>query len=402
MDNVIITDQQRKELREEIFTSYDIEVGAEDNSFEITVKRQEYISVPPWSYCYIPDTEYGGPVRRWETNTKTGMVMFGGLTWRGMMAHKIIQPPTGQDYATDSGELNAIIKRRIEEAFPFSATDPGSAPIIGTKESTGVTTSYAYRYTRYCTLLDGLESLLALYGYRLEIKYDQIQRAAVVSAVPIVDYSNDVEFSNDMQVNFRARRVYDGVNHLICLGEGELRNRTVVHLWTDGQGDGEIYDPDHWAYTSGDQTEVAEVYDYAGAARNDLITAGVQRLKETAELSQYEITIEGNMDIGIGDIVGGRDYLSGLYLKAPVAGKIVRWENGFRSIEYRVSDSVRLSEAEEPEAVETLAAAPNLSKLTLEAEPIETTETTNTTPLSTYIPDELVGAVAEIAEEVTE
>ena len=347
MDNVIVADKYGVEDRTAIFSSYDMEIGDEDNSFEITIKRQEYEKVRSYDRIYIPGTEYGGFCRRWETDTKLGTITVGGITWRGMLKHKIIQPPSGQDYATDTGELNAIIKRRIEEAFPIDPYNVAAIkPIIGTTESTGVSITFNRAYKRYCTLLDGLEELLKSVGYRLNIEDDQIQRAAVVSAKKIVDYSNSVEFSSDMQVNYHVREVQDGINHLICLGAGELRNRTVVHLWMND--DGSVDDPNYQTATSGSVSEVAEVYDYAGAEREDLINAGMQRLKEEAELSKYEISISGGLDIPIGDIVGGRDYLSGLYLKAPVAGKIIRWDRGFRTIEYRVSHQVELVEASEP------------------------------------------------------
>lgn len=347
MDNVIVADRYGIEDRTATFTSYDMEIGEEENSFEIMIKRQEYQKVTLWDRIYIPGTEYGGFCRRWETDTKLGTITVGGITWRGMLQHKIIQPPAGQDYATDSGELNSIIKRRIEEAFPYNPKNAAAIrPIIGTTESTGVTTKGTWYYDRYCTLLEGLEKLLKKYDYRLNIVYDQLQRAVVVSAEPIVDHSDDVDFSSDMQVDYHVREVHDGINHLICLGAGELKNRTVVHLWVGTNGS--IIDPDiEDISTSGSVDEVAKVYDYAGAEREDLINAGVNRLKEDAELSQYEITITGNLDIAIGDIVGGRDYLSGMYLKAPVSGKIIRWEKGFRTIEYKISHKVEIAWVEE-------------------------------------------------------
>lgn len=343
MDNVIIADKKGKELRTAIFSSYDIEIGDEENSFEILIKRQEYERVVAYDRVYIPNTEYGGLCRRWETDTKQGTISIGGITWRGMLQHKIIFPPSGQDYATSSGELNAIIRARISEAFPIDPNNTASVVVIkGSTESTGKTVTW--RFDRYCTVLDGLEKMLRSVNYKLDIRYDQEERAAVVSAVPIVDYSQSVDFSSDMRVNYKVREIQDSVNHLVCLGEGELRDRTVINLWVSSNG--KVYE-DEFDVTHGYENEVAEVYDYAGAVRADLITAGIERLKEVNQQSTYEISIEGGMDIPIGDIVGGRDYLSGLYLNAPVAGKIVRWQKGFRRIEYRISNNVYLAEVED-------------------------------------------------------
>ena len=51
-----------------------------------------------------------------------------------------------------------------------------------------------------------------------------------------MDYSAQIEYSSDMNANYSMVINKMGVNHLICLGSGELRNRTVVHLYVDGNG----------------------------------------------------------------------------------------------------------------------------------------------------------------------
>lgn len=338
MDNVIIADKDGKEIRTAVFSSYDFEVGSEENSFQLMIKRSEWESIPSVGRIYIPGTEYGGLYRKLETNTQQGYVAPGGITWRGMLKHKILRPISGQDYAYDQGELNAIIRNRIAEAFPAGS---GQVPIIGSTEDTGYTIGpNSWVYSRYCTLLDGLEYMLNTFGYRLNIEYDQTQRAAVVSAVPVVDYSEDEEFSSDMQMDYIVKSERDLVSHLICLGNGELKNRTVIDLYRVGD---EILSPSALnPFPNGGVDDIQEVYDYAGAEYMDLYNAGVERLRQIKP-ETYEILLQGSRDIGIGDIVGGRDYLTGYYLKAPIAGKIVRWDKGFRTIEYIVSPNVEIS-----------------------------------------------------------
>lgn len=325
MEHLIVADTNGKEIRDAEFDSYDFEVGMTENSYQIVFKRQSYEYIPTHARIYIPNTEYGGLFRRLETNTEEDHICPGGLTWRGMMQKKIIEPPSGQDYATDSGELNAIIKSRVESAFPNL--------FIGSDESTGVTVNF--QYDRYCTLHDGLVKLLKSVDYRLNISYSQTQKAVVVSAVPITDYSQLVEFSSDMRTNYKMQMQGDGVNHLICLGKGELKNRTVYHLYLDN--DGNIGTTQY--YTGED--EVAEVYDYAGAELPDLIQSGTERFKELVNSNKFEIKIEPDTELAIGDIVGGRDYLSGMLMTAPVAGKVVTWQDGFQTIEYKLEDDVQ-------------------------------------------------------------
>lgn len=329
--DIIIADATGKELRYLLFTSYDFEVGRQDNSFRVVIKRQEYEKLPEKGMIYIPGTEYGGLYRELSTDTKQDVICPGGLTWRGMLQKKIIQPPAGQNYATDSGELNSIIKARVEAAFPGLFT--------GSDESTGQTVTY--RYNRYCTLEDGLTKMLKSVGYRMEIQYSQPLKKVVVSAVPIVDYSQSIEFSSDMELNYTMTMQKDGVNHLICLGQGELKDRTVKHLYVGKNGN--ITNKQYYFGVD----EIAEVFDYAGAEEPDLIESGTDRLLSVMNHDTFGITVNPRMEISIGDIVGGRDYLSGMKMAAPVAGKVARWSDGFLTIEYKLEDDISVEYMEE-------------------------------------------------------
>jgi hypothetical protein len=133
---IILADSTGTELRAVKFLEYDFEVGDFENSFLVTGNRSEWEAVPDKARIYIPGTEYGGIYDHLETDTKNGTFGLGGYTWRGMLQNKVIQPAPGADYATDSGELNAVIKARVEAALPGLFT--------GTSESTGVTVSYQY------------------------------------------------------------------------------------------------------------------------------------------------------------------------------------------------------------------------------------------------------------------
>lgn len=328
MDGLILADSTGTEIKEVTFSSYDFEVGEDDNSFQINFLRGEYQDIPSGSRLYLPNTEFGGIFKELSTNTELDTVSAGGMTWRGMLQKKVIVPPSGQDYATDSGEINSIIKARVEAALP--------GLFVGSSVSTGVDV-YGYRYERYCTLEDGLTKLLKSVGHRLSIAYSQAEKAVVVSAVPIEDYSDDVEFSSDMRLNYKMDMKHDGINHLICLGSGELKDRIVYDLYVDA--DGNITDTQY--YTGVD--EIEEIYDYTGAELAELIQAGRARLRERMSKNTFSITIDPTLELAVGDIVGGRDYLSGMSMTAPISGKIMRWENGFRTIEYKLSDDVAAS-----------------------------------------------------------
>lgn len=327
--HLIYSTSSGTELGVVLFRDADFEVGKEDNSFLVTMLRPEYSPFPSKGRIYLPGTEYGGIIGTVETNTAQDTIAVGGYTWRGMMTKKIIEPEPGDDYATDTGELNDVIQARVESAFP--------GLFVGSDDDTGVSVNN-FQYDRYCTLEAGLSKMLKSVGYRLHLEYHPAMNAVVVSAVPIVDYSYDIVFSSDMRLNYQMKTETIGVNHLICLGKGELKDREVYNLYVDNKGN--ISTTQYYFGVD----EVAEVYDSGGSELPDLIQGGTDRLKELAPLKSFEIAIDSDMELAIGDIVGGKDYLSGMRMSAPIAGKIVRWEGGFQTIEYKLADDITATE----------------------------------------------------------
>lgn len=321
---VIVADSSGKELRYLKYNEFDFEVGDETNDFEIKILIPEWEEIPTGGLIYIPDTEFGGIYRRTEIDTKQGYISVGGLTWRGMMQNKIIEPLSGMNYANDEGDINTIIAKRVDDAFGGFFVGSGAL---------GVETSY--QYERYTTLYDGLSKMLKKKGYRLRLVYNQNLKKVVVDATPIVDYSEKIEFSDDLRANYYVDSDGTGVNHLICLGSGQLKNRTVIHLYSDADGNIST------TQTFSGVDEIAAVYDYAGADETQLLQSGKEQFKTMLSVNQFSLDVEGR-DIEIGDIVGGKDYVSGLTMKAPVTGKIHKSINGIVTTEYTISDNVEV------------------------------------------------------------
>ena len=328
MSEVIIADASGVELRSILFREYDFEIGDKENSFLITCNRAEWENVPDNARIYIPGTEYGGIYKRLESDTRYNAVAVGGYTWRGMLQNKVVCPPAGEDYATDSGELNQILARMVSEALP--------GLFVGSEESTGVTVSY--RYGRYVTLYEGLKEMLRSAGYKMRIQYDQEQCKVVVDAVPIVDYSAQIEYSSDMNANYSMVINKMGVNHLICLGNGELKDRTVIHLYADVNG------VISQTQTQFGADEVTDVYDYAGAEADNLVESGTDQMKANASKNEFAIDLESAQDVAVGDIVGCRDYITGNTMTAPITTKVVKWKNGFETVEYQLSEEVTVEQ----------------------------------------------------------
>lgn len=326
MRELIMANPAGNEVRAILDAEVDMEVG-DHNDFEITLNRVGFTEeIPDKTRIFNPLTEFGGLVRRIRTSSATNSITLGGYTWRGLLQKKIIEPPAGQDYATATGELNAILFGMVEPEFDglFKAST----------EDTGVEVS-GYQFDRYCTLLDGLTKMLKSVGYRLQIRYIQDDQGAAgyveVGAVPITDYSSQIELSGDMRLNFTAESVDDGINHLICLGDGELKDRIVLHLYV--QEDGSIGTTPF--YTGID--EITDVYDFPSAEADALEDYGRQQFETLRGFQSFEMDIESlNLEIEIGDIIGGRDYITGISMSKPITGKVWTYKDQVERIEYLI------------------------------------------------------------------
>lgn len=313
--------------REEGYVSNDIDIDIGDtNDFEMTV------SVADWSEydysngkrMYVPGTEYGGLIGDIESNTDESVIYVRGYTWRGLLQKKIIVPPSGQDYYIISGDLNTCIATLISGRFGalFQASD---------KTTVSVTN---YQFDRYCTLVDGITKMCESAGYKLVIRYIQTDTGGYVelAAEQQQNYADDISISQDSRMNFISDKKQNGINHLICLGSGELKDRIVVNLYADVNGN-----------ISQTQTlfgldERTEVYDFNNASEDDLIKNGTEHLLQEISRSTFKASMNDvdDLNVDIGDIISGQDYITGIIVSQPIAHKILKSESGQVSIEYQL------------------------------------------------------------------
>lgn len=299
----------------------DFDLGGE-NDVEITCMRGQ-LQMGYW--IMSPGTEYCALIEEMGVNTNSEEETWRGNAIRKLLEQFIIQPPSGQDYRTVSGDANAILKSVLGNAFGglFSFPDYESEIAIGT-----------YQFDRYTDALTGFTKMLATRNARLNIEVIQGGPNGpfkiMLSAVPIQDLSEEIEYSQDSKVNINIEESRRGINHVICLGKGELQDRQVVHLYA--QLDGSISQKQ---YYTGLQERMM-VYDNNNAEDLDeLIEGGTEKLQEEMNYKKMSLEVQ-DIDLQIGDIVGGRDYNSGLSLKKPVTQKIVKIEKGTVEIEYKV------------------------------------------------------------------
>ena len=144
---VILADKNLREIGEIKDANVTVDLNGNRN-FSVQIARSYWRPELTFSsLIYIMGTEYGGIIGEVLTDTTLDYVELKGLTWRGRLAKKIIQPSTGSDYKTVSGELHTVMKSLIEPVF--------DGLFVVSQEDTGVTIS-SFQFDRYCTLYDGL------------------------------------------------------------------------------------------------------------------------------------------------------------------------------------------------------------------------------------------------------
>lgn len=310
-----------------VWNNLDMETGGE-NDFELAVPYAEWDgSIAFDKLLYIPGTEFGGIIKEIETQTSTDTILARGFTWRGYLAHRIIEPPAGSDYKIVSGELNSVISSLLGSSL-------GTLFRVSTT-STGKSVSN-YQFERYTTLEAGLTKMLATKGYKLHIEYKQTETGGYVelSAVERNDYGDQIEISQDAQLDFTSHDYRRGINHLICLGIGELSERVVVHLYADANG------AISQTKSITGLNEIVDVFENTAAEEDMLIETGIERFKTLINYKNSEITTQEmlQIDADIGDTITSRDYITGTVVTKPITRKILKIEGGIEHIEYKVED----------------------------------------------------------------
>lgn len=454
--DMIYTDAARRELGVLQEYELDLAIGEDENDFALTMARASHCCAPG-AFVYAENTECGGIVDALRSRPAADEITCTGRTWHGILNSKVIEPDSGEDYLTVSGDANevlsglvdrfgiggsgelmhgknlvksyhvtqaskpytVILQTEIDELFPnteymlsfigaaglkfylnenlftwktVTATGEWQSVQVKTKadvtiskdnglqyiagygwiiaknsdtntvvasldkvqiELGTVATEYEpyrefysspglfsasaaasgipiteYRFPRYCKGYDGIRAMLAAHGAKLVLR---MQNGMVtLSAAPAVRLE-DAD-TDDASVSLDVTRAYHTVNHLICLGRGELAARTVLHLYADATGS---------ISTTKTQTgldEITEVYDYPSVESiEDLEQKGRQKLAELWQPAQVEAAMDASAgDLDVGDSMRAIDEVTGIEVAATITKKIVTVRNGRVTVDYKV------------------------------------------------------------------
>lgn len=313
--DLIYTNRNREDIGVLQDFSLDLAFGSGENDFELTVSRENHVAVAG-CFVYIQGTEYGGIIDAVKSDTGAEEVVYSGRTWHGILNSKILEPDAGQAYLTVSGDANAVLATLISRM--------GLGTLFTAASGTSGIAVNNYQFDRYISGYNGILKMLKTVGAKLHMEHDGTN--VVVSAVPVTDYTQD-GVSND-QTALTVTQTKNKVNHLICLGTGELADRMVIHLYADGAGN-----------ISRTQTftgldEYTAVYDYSSVeSEEDLVSGGMERFEELLQQDQLDVDFPESDDIyDVGDIVGAADNVTGISIAVPVTKKIIKIEGDLVSV----------------------------------------------------------------------
>ena len=328
----------------------DLAYGEDENNFECTMSAKSHCCQAGY-YLYMDGTEYGGVIDGIESDTGTDDVIYTGRTWHGILGSKVIVPLQNGENSTSavtirtadasgnslvdryliiSGDANACIQFVLDR---IGVTDMFEAP----DNLSGVSIN-SYQFNRYTDAYMGIRKMLASVGLKMKLTYTDGK--VIVSAVERYDYSKDDSFDSDL-IDFKVTKKYKTVNHLICLGKGELENRLVIHLYADAEGN------ISQAQTQFEMDEYTAVYDYSTVeSEEELLAYGIEELEKLWSQDELSMDFDESMDAyDVGDIVGGTDNITGVIATAAITKKIVTIKNGKITIELSTdsatSDNIR-------------------------------------------------------------
>lgn len=255
---------------------FDLAYGIDENDFSLKIDlgmhccRDDYIVYMVDTQHGIEEpTEYGGIIDSVTVDTDARTVTYAGRTWHGVLSKKVIEPDPGQDYKIVTGDAHEIITGLLEEA--------GLADTFAVSTPTSVISVSEYQFARYTDMYTGISKMLAQFGGKLKVLYSG--KKVLLTADWLVDFSQDDEWDSS-QVDFKVKKNINPVNHLVCLGRGDLKDRAVIHLFTDDNGGVQPY-----AFVDNPVKDE----DYILDKRNQLLF-GMLEVYQTYDYSDAEIT----------------------------------------------------------------------------------------------------------------
>lgn len=316
---VIVTDAQGHPTASLTDCKLDLSYGRGDNAgndFELTI-YDPHVRLQPGARMWVQGTEYGGIVDHVTDTVTQGVpvLTYRGRTWQGVLVGKILQPDYGQDYLTVSGQTGSVLGQL------FARVGLGQL-YHADADNTNIK---SYAFDRYTTAWDGICKMLDQSQRRLRFIADS--DTIRVRAEPVKDW-NSAQDSG--MIDFSVGEDWRRTNHMIGLGQGQLKARQVVHWYADAAGNLS----QHQSLFGAD--EITAVYDASSDEPGALSDDTRNHLQELQGQGTATVTVHDGLQLGVGDIVHGQDPQTGVTVTANIVRVTVALDGGIMRVSYDV------------------------------------------------------------------
>lgn len=312
---LVVHDSTVGDVREIEEFELDLAFGSDENALKLEARAGE--APEEGQFVFIDGTEYGGVIDQasYEAGRKaSSSILCRGRTWHGIMAGKRLLPDSGSGYLSVSGKADDVLASLIERMG-----------LSGLFSAASDDTSVSYTFDRFVDGYSGLKAMAKANGRKVVMRHKGGK--VEISLPPVVDYANKVD--SDL-LDFTLTSVHRCINHLVCVGTGELENRAVVHFYADTAGN-----VSHTQSLFG-VDEICALYDYSNADEAKLEEEGGKKLREYQTRGSVEVDAHDDIDVDVGDIISARDNTHGKTVSATVVKKIVQVSRGVATYRYEV------------------------------------------------------------------
>ncbi|GJM55677.1 hypothetical protein ATOP_13320 [Granulimonas faecalis] len=307
----------------------------DDNDFTLSCPASGFVP-EVGAVVYVEGTEIGGVVEGRGADSAAASVDVVGRTWSGLLDARVLRPPAGQDYLAYSGDARAVVRQVLSacglEGWFCSA--PGNCG-----------TAVSGRFDRYCTAWSGLRKELRRAGLRLSASWDGSRWVLDAVARRTVE----VDASEARVTSDAGLMAY---NHLVCAGEGELKDRVVVDLYADASGKVSA------TQTLKGRLERAALYDRSSSGREELVKDGTEKLQELQATPTLSVDLSGlSLSAEVGDMVAVTDDEGGTEVTAEVTRTVAKVTDGALRVSVEGGDTRQtrsLTGSSEPETARVL------------------------------------------------
>ena len=189
----------------------------------------------------------------------------------------------------------------------------------------------SYQMDRYIAGYTGIRKMLKNANAKLKMHYKEGK--VEMQAIPLIDYSKDEEWDST-QISATVSKNDIPVNHIICLGKGELKERKVIHLFQDSRGN--ISKTQSYFGIQ----EITDIYDNANTeSEQELEEKGREKLEDAyAAANSMEVTFKSNEIYDIGDYVGTTERYTGIKIREEITKKIIKVNSNGISVECQIGE----------------------------------------------------------------